>query len=261
MMLPPLPEPDAEMPVKWPDGKRTREPLWMRDRMDSYARAAVEAALAAQPQAEPVAWLTEESWRRMRAGGNQSRGTVPVHVQASRAAYIPLYAAQPQPAASKWLGPHTDGAQALDALRRACADIIGADPETWPDHGNAPLAIAAALGLRQAALSKPAAQPVPAWIACSEEMPQSGQKVLACYRNRNDMHRTILAEWIAAKSKEGDEEHGDLDLIYDDAADCYYWPEGWYEVMDNWPEYSHLVVSEGTITHWQPLPTPPDAPR
>lgn len=43
MTLPPLPEPDAEMPIKWPDGKRTREPLWMRDRMDSYARAAVEA--------------------------------------------------------------------------------------------------------------------------------------------------------------------------------------------------------------------------
>ena len=43
MTLPPLPEPDAEMPVTWPDGKRTREPLWMRDRMDAYARAAVEA--------------------------------------------------------------------------------------------------------------------------------------------------------------------------------------------------------------------------
>jgi hypothetical protein len=101
----------------------------------------------------------------------------------------------------------------------------------------------------------------PGWIACAERMPASGQKVLAGYRNRNGMHRTIMAEWIAAKSKEGDEEHGDLDLIYDDAADCYYWPEGWYEVMDNWPEYSHLVVSEGDVTYWMPLPAPPAPER
>lgn len=53
-----------------------------------------------------------------------------------------------EPVASKWLGPCKDGAQALDELRRACAEIIGADPETWPTHGNAPLAIAAALGLQ-----------------------------------------------------------------------------------------------------------------
>jgi hypothetical protein len=31
----------------------------------------------------------------------------------------------------------------LDHIRRAVAALAGADPETWPDHGNAPLAIAA----------------------------------------------------------------------------------------------------------------------
>lgn len=166
-----------------------------------------------------------------------------------------------EPVASKWLGPCKDGAQALDELRRACAEIIGADPETWPSHGNAPLAIAAALGLRQAELNKLATQPTAGWIACSERMPASGQKVLACYRNRADMHRTIMARWVAAKSREGYEEHSDLDLVYDEAADCYYWPEGWYETMDNWPEFSNLVVSEGEVTHWQPRPPPPDAAR
>lgn len=35
-----------------------------------------------------------------------------------------------------------------EELRRAVAEIIGADPDTWPDHGNAPLAIAAALAVR-----------------------------------------------------------------------------------------------------------------
>lgn len=35
----------------------------------------------------------------------------------------------------------------MDELRRSVAEIIGTDPETWPDHGNAPLAIAAAVAL------------------------------------------------------------------------------------------------------------------
>lgn len=35
-----------------------------------------------------------------------------------------------------------------EGLRRACAEVVGADPETWPDHGNAELAIAACLALR-----------------------------------------------------------------------------------------------------------------
>lgn len=61
--------------------------------------------------------------------------------------------------ASKWLGPYTDGIKALDELRRSVAEIIGADPETWPGHGNAPLAIAAAIGLRQAELNQRADAP------------------------------------------------------------------------------------------------------
>ncbi len=35
--------------------------------------------------------------------------------------------------------------KSMDELRLACADILGLDPATWPAHGNAPLAIAAAL--------------------------------------------------------------------------------------------------------------------
>ncbi len=41
-----------------------------------------------------------------------------------------------------------------DGLRRACAEVIGVDPETWPDHGNAELAIAACLALRTNEIKK-----------------------------------------------------------------------------------------------------------
>jgi hypothetical protein len=46
-------------------------------------------------RAEPVAWMTEESQRRLARGGNDSRGTVPVHVERGLIASIPLYAAPP----------------------------------------------------------------------------------------------------------------------------------------------------------------------
>jgi len=42
----------------------------------------------------------------------------------------------------------------VDELRRACAEIIDADPATWPDHGNVALAIAATLALRTSELKR-----------------------------------------------------------------------------------------------------------
>lgn len=45
--------------------------------------------------------------------------------------------------------------QELDELRRACAEILGQDPEAWPSHGNAPLAIASALALAVSTAPKP----------------------------------------------------------------------------------------------------------
>jgi len=55
---------------------------------------------------------------------------------------------------SKWLGPFTTASEALNELRMAIATMMGCDQNTWPDHGNAPLAIAAAFAIRQTALKK-----------------------------------------------------------------------------------------------------------
>lgn len=55
---------------------------------------------------------------------------------------------------NNWLGPFERADDAIDALRRSVAEIIGADPDTWPDHKNAPLAIAAAIGLREGAIKQ-----------------------------------------------------------------------------------------------------------
>ena len=48
----------------------------------------------------------------------------------------------------------------------------------------------------------------------------------------------------------------DIDADYDEEADEYYFPEGWWEVIKNWDDYSCVAI-EDTITHWMPLPEPP----
>lgn len=55
-------------------------------------RAAIEAAESAQP----VAFITRESMMRLSNGGNDSRGTVPVHRFASAIANRPLYLHPPE---------------------------------------------------------------------------------------------------------------------------------------------------------------------
>ena len=96
-----------------------------------------------------------------------------------------------------------------------------------------------------------------AWVPVTERMPASGVTVLACYTNSAGKVRRIRAEWVAAKTIESD---ADSEISeYDETTDCYYDPEGWYEKIDNWGDYSSVVVNEGEVTHWMPLPAHPDA--
>lgn len=96
---------------------------------------------------------------------------------------------------------------------------------------------------------------IPQWVCVDQEMPKSGQVVLACYKNSAGNWRSIKAQWIAAKTNEASIE-SDIGE-YDEESDTYYDPEGWYEKIDNWDEYSHIAVCEGGVSHWMPMPEPP----
>lgn len=98
------------------------------------------------------------------------------------------------------------------------------------------------------------------WISVETEMPESGQHVLAYYTNSFSKGRRIRAEYIAPKSREVDWECADPDtqcVEHDEESDSFYLTEGWYELMDNWDEYSSISVTEGVVSHWMPLPPPP----
>jgi hypothetical protein len=103
----------------------------------------------------------------------------------------------------------------------------------------------------RAALNTPPLAPIPV----SQRLPEPGIKVLAHYFNGCGKDRTVCATWIPAKFLADDEEMDDNDFLeYDEGSDKYYWPEGWYEEIDNWDELSSIRINQGVVDYWQPLP-------
>ena len=141
---------------------------------------------------------------------------------------------------------------ALEALEQLAR--IGNGEHYGNSDGNV-IAQKAIPALRQA-LAQPKQEPV-AWTQVSDALPKSGVPVLACYKNILGNLRRIRACWVAAKTEEASLDYGEC-YEYDEETDEYYLPEGWYECMDNWHEYSSVAVCEGEVTHWIPLPLAPD---
>lgn len=103
---------------------------------------------------------------------------------------------------------------------------------------------------------------LPRWIPVTERMPENAEAVLVRgYAVNNPRYKaTFKGRWIAAHSMLADDfgADSDMDLEYDEAEDVYYVPEGWFERIENWDDYTDIAVCDFTITHWAPLPEPPE---
>lgn len=81
-------------------------------------------------------------------------------------------------------------------------------------------------------------------------------KVLITYNNSKGKSRVIVARYLPKYFME-DDAYFDDSMDYNEENDTYYYPEGWYEQIDNWDSYTDMFISEGVPTHWMPLPNPP----
>ena len=98
-------------------------------------------------------------------------------------------------------------------------------------------------------LDKPTWQPI--------ETAPSGKPVLVHYRNSHGKSRVIKARRVERWTEEASVESEEGCYEYSEEHDTYYITEGWWECIDNWPDYTEVKVSEGEPTHWQPMPKPP----
>ncbi len=93
----------------------------------------------------------------------------------------------------------------------------------------------------------------PRWVPISERLPTAGVPVIAFVApNEYGKTRRIRAQYAPPLTLEMDcdSEGG----IYDEATDCYYCEEGWYETN----EYEEVNWNVGgVVTHWMALPLPP----
>ena len=100
------------------------------------------------------------------------------------------------------------------------------------------------------------------WISVKDRLPESGKHVLAACEIRliYGGKKTYVCEALYAAQHtlpEGKYPEDDECFDYDEDEDEYYLKEGWYEAIHNWDEYSSVVI-EDFVTHWMPLPNPPE---
>ena len=90
------------------------------------------------------------------------------------------------------------------------------------------------------------------WVSVADAMPN--KVCLAYYKNELGNGRTVKAKYVKQYSEEA---NTDDDWIeYNEADDTYYYPAGWYEMIDNWGDFAFVTINH-TVTHWQHLPAAP----
>lgn len=98
------------------------------------------------------------------------------------------------------------------------------------------------------------------WIPVTERLPKSGVHVLASCRVKyvgGGGRSYVCDAFYSERFKEQrSTEYDDIELDYDEETDEYYLPEGWWEVIMNWDEYGFVGI-EDFVTHWMPMPEPP----
>ena len=98
------------------------------------------------------------------------------------------------------------------------------------------------------------------WIAVTDHMPPGTYYgVLAVHVPHAGPRCVVRARWVPRWFEDSDFDDGDGVGEYSETDDCYYWPEGWYELTEAGD--GTLWRLPGAVTHWMRLPALPARSR
>lgn len=138
-----------------------------------------------------------------------------------------------------------------ERLRAALRDMLRLVEDDEDDP--APYLIDVVCDRARAAL---AAQPAPSEWRPIETAPKDGTRMLLAYQTPYKKWRRVIAFYAPKLAIEGNDYGSDW-CEYDEATDRYFLPEGWYECIENWDDYSSVHMTGVEPTHWMPLPPAP----
>ena len=104
----------------------------------------------------------------------------------------------------------------------------------------------------------------PRWISVNDRLPDNEVDVLVCVTRKHysdpSKYIRFVAKAFHTDGKTNTRHSGhvwstwEIDMNYDEEADAYVIPEGWWESVDYGDEFSAV---DDFITHWMPLPEAP----
>jgi hypothetical protein len=231
--------------VRTTDITKAREALRLYDAAKEQPMQAEEPAMSPKQTSgtsEPVAWRV---WRgdSYELFFNEEAAKRRCECFIRQGKPEPLYAApvaQAEPVAitDKQLLAEAEFAESYDASAPSFMRLLRDDAVVGDFQRRLLICMRAAVKL-----AAPVAQAEP-WQPI-ETAPKDGRKLVLSYTNSHGKHRTVFGCWVT------DEEAAETD------ADGVGLEAGWYESIDNWPDYTQVAIHEGEPTHWMPLPQPP----
>ncbi len=89
--------------------------------------------------------------------------------------------------------------------------------------------------------------------------PKPTEPVLMLIRQGPTYRAWISAQWYGKFELKADEEALDLEAheCDDEGNETYYCKPGWYEKIENWPDYCAISIS-GELLGWIPMPPMPE---
>lgn len=83
------------------------------------------------------------------------------------------------------------------------------------------------------------------------ETAPKGTPILVFYTNSYGNGRIVKAYYVERFTEEANMEAENDE--YSETDNTYYTLPGWYEMIDNWDDYTHVFINANP-TYWQPLP-------